>query len=418
MIGILGLNHKTASIDVRDKFSIAPDKIIPTAEYLMQHSEITGIVIIATCNRTEIYYSRHTDCTSRSRAHMLKKVHEVLDISEDYSDYFYHYSKADAIKHLFTVISGVDSMVIGENQIVNQIKNAYLTATEANLTDAVLMRMFQKAFECSKRVRSETEIQKGATSIGYVANDLCEKEATDFKNSKVLIIGAGETGVLSLQNLKHRGVKHISITNRTNEKALEVANNLEANPILFANFHEHLSSVDIIITATNAGKYLISKEDVEKALHDRDNKKQWYIDLSVPRNIDKNINSLTAVKLFSVDDLQKIVDSHSEKRALSVDGATIIIDELVSDSIAWLNSRSLRPVINSITNNLQELSAKELNEYKNNLTPELAKEIEKYTNLLTQKCIRSFIRNLKDVTKNGESTKSLDSIEQLFKFDS
>ncbi len=414
MIGILGLNHKTASIDIRDLFSIAPDNIIPVSEYLMQNSEVTGIVILATCNRTEIYYSRETDCSGKSKTQLLEQLHKILNLDIDYSQHFYHHTKEQAIKHLFSVISGVDSMVLGENQIVSQIKNAYLRSTEANLTDAILMRLFQKSFECSKRVRTETAIQQGATSVGYVANDLCEKEAEDFTNSNVLIIGAGETGLLSLQNLKNRGVKNISITNRTNEKSLEIANQHEVNPILFSNFKEHLHWADVIIAATNAGKYLVSVEDAKAAQEIRKGKHQWYIDLSVPRNIDKEIVHLPNITLKSVDDLQRIVDIHSEKRVSSLGEANTIIDSLTTDIMHWLNSRSLRPVINKITSNMEQINKQELAEYKKNLPQETADEVEKYTQLLTQKYIRTFIKNLKSATEDGYSSKSLDIINKLF----
>ncbi len=417
MIGILGLNHKTASIDIRDLFSIAPENIVPVSEYLMKNSEITGVVILATCNRTEIYYSRETECSGKSKTELLQQLHEVLGVKDDYSPHFYHHRKEKAVKHLFSVISGVDSMVLGENQIVNQIKSAYLNSTEANLTDAILMRLFQKSFECSKRVRTETAIQQGATSVGYVAIDLCEKEADDFINSNVLIIGAGETGMLSLQNLKHRGVKQISLTNRTNEKALEAANKHEVNPILFSNFKEHLHWADIIITATNAGKYLVTADEAKAAQEIRKGKHQWYIDLSVPRNIDKEIVHLENITLKSVDDLQKIVDHHSKKRVSSLEEANNIIDSLVVEIMNWLSSRSLRPVINKITTNLERLNNQELSEYKNNLPEDTAEEIEKYTKLLTQKYIRTFIKNLKSATEEGYTNKSLDIINKLFDFE-
>ncbi len=417
MIGILGLNYKTASIDIRDLFNISAEHTLPVAEDLMQNTRITGIVILATCNRTEIYYSCKADCPLSTKDDLVARLHKALGIRDDYSKHFYHYTKEDAIQHLFSVTSGINSMVIGENQIVSQIKNAYLTSTEANLTDAVLMRIFQKSFECSKRVRSETAIQQGATSVGYVAIDLCEKEATNFTESHVLVVGTGETGLLSLKNLGHRGVRNISITNRTNAKAEELAQEFKVKALPFEQFKEHLHTADIVIAATNAGKYLLHAEDIQQAQAKRNGRKQWLIDLSVPRNIDKEAAHIAGVQLYSIDDLQSIVDSYSEKRKLSIDKAKRIIEELVSESVSWINSRSLRPIISNITHNLQAVSKKELAEYRKHMQPETADEVEKYTALLTQKYIRTLIRNLKEATQNGSSAASLDLINELFDFD-
>ncbi|GAF03906.1 glutamyl-tRNA reductase [Saccharicrinis fermentans] len=417
MIGVIGVNHKTASLDIRDLFSIAQDDIIPLSENILLNQDIVGVVIVATCNRTEIYYSHQKSDVSQLKEALLKKVHLFLGLDKSYDEHFYHLSQSDAIRHLFKVISGVDSMVLGENQIVNQMKKSYLYSTEANLTDAVLMRLFQKSFECSKRVRTETEIQQGATSIGYLGIDLCSREFENIKEKSVLVIGAGETGELSIRGLIKRGVDDIYVTNRTDKKALEVAEKNNIKPMLFGNYKEQLHKVDIVITATDAGKYLIEKKDVEIASDLRNGKKQLYIDLSVPRNVDLEVAEVKGVQLYSVDDLKNILDAHQDMRENSLGKAEVIIDELVDDSLMWLNSRSLRPVINTITTNMQELNKRELAEFRRCLGDEACDQLEKMTGLLTQKYIRYLIKNLKEVTNNGSSTQSLDDINQLFKFD-
>lgn len=416
MLGVLGINHKTATLNIRDKFAIPNEDIIPLSEGFLQIPEITGVVVLSTCNRTEVYYSKEQGRIEDTTNKLLKKLHTFFNIDQDYSDNFHHFANTEAITHLFKVTSGIDSMVIGENQIVNQIKKAYVFCTEANLTDAILMRLFQKAFECSKRVRTETSIQQGATSIGYVAIDLCEKIFKNIMETNILIVGAGETGQLALRDLKKRGVNHISITNRTDEKTLNVAKNRNVNPILFNNYKDHLGQFDIIIAATSSGEYLVSKTDIESIQKNRKGKKQLFIDLSVPRNIDIAIAELNHTQVICVDDLQQILDDHKEMREMSVENACVIIDELVEQSLSWLNSRTLRPVIKNITTNMQHLSQNELLEYRKNLDEDTVKQIDKYTNLLTQKYIRLFIKNLKEATNNGSSTEALDVIDQLFSF--
>ncbi|MCW3804712.1 glutamyl-tRNA reductase [Plebeiibacterium marinum] len=417
MLGILGINHKTASLNIRDKFAIPCDDIIPLSERILQIKKIAGVVVLATCNRTEIYYSKELCHEDACKGDILKELHSFFNIEEDYSSNFYHYTGAEAITHLFRVTSGVDSMVIGENQIVNQMKKAYIFCTEANLTDAILMRLFQKSFECSKKVRTETSIQQGATSVGYVAIDLCEKEFKNLKNKHILIIGTGETGQLALRDFKKRGATEISITNRTDEKTLDVAKRKSVNPILFNNFKDHLAQCDIILTATSAGEYLISKEDIKQAQQIRKGKKQFLVDLSVPRNIDIDTEKFDGVKLICVDDLQKILDDHKEMRENSIEKANIIISDLVEESMSWLHSRSLRPVIKTITSNMQQLSENELVEYRKNHSSDVVEQIERYTGLLTQKYIRMLIKNLKEATNNGNATASLDIISQLFDFE-
>ncbi len=417
MIGVLGINHKTASLKVRDLFSIAQADIVPLSESILLNRDIAGIVIVATCNRTELYYSHNKLDTNELKIDLLKKLHNYIKLDDNYDEHFYHFSHSEALGHLFKVISGVDSMVIGENQIVSQMKKAYLFSTEANLTDAVLMRLFQKSFECSKRVRTDTAIQKGATSIGYVGIDLCAREFDSITNKSVLVIGAGETGELSIRGLKKRGVTDICVTNRTDKRALDVAEKNGITPVLFNNYKEQLHKADIIITATNAGKFLIDKNDAEISADLRNGNKQLFIDLSVPRNVDLEIAEVENAYLYCVDDLQQILDEHKGMREQSLDKAEIIIEELVEESVAWLNSRSLRPVINAITTSMQDLSKGELAQYRKDLGDKTCEQLEKYTGLLTQKYIRYLIRNLKEATNNGSSTTSLDVISQLFKFD-
>ncbi len=417
MLGVLGINHKTASLNIRDQFTIQEADIIPLSESFLQIPEINGIVILSTCNRTEIYFSKEQwKPTERTKESILKKLHAFFRIEEDYTANFYDFTNAESIKHLFEVASGVDSMVIGEYQIVNQIKKAYVYCTEANLTDAILMRLFQKSFECSKKVRTETSIQQGATSIGNVAIDLSIKITKKIEDQNILIIGAGETGQLALKDFKKKGVKNISVTNRTDEKTLEIAKKYDVKPILFTNYLEHLGKFDIILTATNAGKYIIEKQHIEEIQSLRKGKNQLFLDLSVPRNIDIEIGNLNNCQLICVDDLQKILDDHKEIRENSVKKAHPIIEEMTEEAYTWVNSRTLRPIIKNITSNLQQLTQNELQEYQKNVDEKTFEQIEKYTGLLTQKYIRQFIKSLKDATHNGNNTASLDVVNQLFCF--
>ena len=201
-----------------------------------------------------------------------------------------------------------------------------------------------------------------------------------------------KTGVLSIRGLKKRGISDIYVTNRTDKKALDVAEKNDVTPVLFNNYKEELYKSDIIIAATNAGKYLIDKKDVEIANDLRNGKKQVFIDLSVPRNIDIEINEMPNANLYSVDDLQRILDKHRSLRMQSIEGAELIINELVEESMSWLNSRTLRPVIKAITTGMQELSKGEIAEYQKDMGDQVCEHLEKYAGFLTQKYIRLLIK--------------------------
>ncbi|NBC81874.1 MAG: glutamyl-tRNA reductase [Bacteroidetes bacterium] len=412
MVGALGISHKTASQNIRQQFSLTSDEIIPFTEGLQKHTGIKEAVVISTCNRTEIYFSCEHICNQYIRRDILDFLHKYKQIQESYHKHFYVYVDDKAVDHLFRVTSGVDSMVLGEVQIVKQVKDAYLFATNANLTDAILMRLFQKSFETSKRVRSETEIQQGATSISYVAIDLCENKVGNLQDKEVFIIGAGEIAELTMRYLKKRGVQHLKITNRTAAKAEKLATEFDAIVVDYNQFPRHLSSSDIVFVTTGAKEYIISTDHFQAKGGPKN--AQVLIDLSVPNNIDPAIGCIPDKHLFDVDALQEIVNGTAEMRKSSILTAEEIIMEMVAEYMTWLESRNLRPVIQTITAQMQKIRDEELLNYKNHCDPEMAAYIEQYTGNLTRKYIRTFIRNLKQVAHTDSSSTSLKAINDLF----
>jgi len=317
---------------------------------------------------------------------------------------------------LFEFSSGLDSLIIGEDQIIGQIKEAYLTCTELALTDAILMRLFQKSFEAGKRVRTETEIKLGITSVSSAAVEMCNYLLNGVSDKSVLLIGAGETGTLALQNIHKKGVKQIAVTNRTTEKAEKTATKYEGTTIPFESFEKYLHGYDIVMIATSSTSPLITAEMIKRTLHIRPNHKQVYIDLSVPRNIEKEVAEIPNIEVLGVDDLQEIVNQTTEKKKDSAEKAKIILDEVVADFNEWLASRSLRPAINTITSNFQAINHEELSTYRKLSTPEMQEMVDDYAQHLTQRYTRLLIKNLKDLTDNGKNIDSLKIINDLFKF--
>ena len=305
-------------------------------------------------------------------------------------------------------------MIIGEDQIIGQIKEAYVFCTEAALTDAVLMRMFQKSFEASKRVRTETKIKMGSTSVSNAAVQLCSNLFEDFSDKNVLLIGAGETGSLVLQNLAKKGVKKVFVTNRTEHKAEKLAKKHNCTSLPFSQVTTQLHNFGIVIVATGSKTALITKTTVEQSLKERDQKEQVLIDISVPRNIEEKVEELDEVKLFTIDDLQEVVNINMEKRKGSICAANVIIKEIADDFSEWLASRALRPAIKAITYNMSKISKEELSGYNKVNSEEMQLAINDFSKHLTQKYTRLFIKNLKELTANGRNTESLKIVNELF----
>jgi glutamyl-tRNA reductase len=417
MIGVIGISYKTAPLEIREKFSFSKEDIIPFSELLQQETEISDLVLISTCNRTEIYFSqnKHDNQTA------FELIYEVIKKYKKNADhcwqYFYHRTNTGAVRHLFEVVSGLDSLIIGEDQIIGQVKDAYVTCTELALTDAVLMRLFQKSFEAGKRVRTETGIKLGITSVSSAAVEMCATMLNGVGDKSVLLIGTGETGNLALQNIHKKGVKQIGVTNRTAEKAEKTAEKYNGMAVPFESYEKYLHGFDIVMVATSSATPIITAEMVKRTRGIRPDHKQVFLDLSVPRNIESAVGEIENIELLGVDDLQEIVNQTTEKKKESAQKAHFILDELVSDFSEWLASRALRPAINMITTNLQSINQEELSTYRKLATPEMQEIVDDYAQHLTQRYTRLLIKNLKNMTENGKNVDSLKIINDLFKFD-
>ena len=417
MIGVIGISYKTAPLEIRERFSFSKDDIVPFSEMLQQETEIADLVLISTCNRTEIYFSQDKHDNQSAFELIYEVIKKYKRVTDHCWHYFYHRSNAGAVRHLFEVSSGLDSQIIGEDQIIGQVKEAYVTCTELALTDAVLMRLFQKSFEAGKRVRTETGIKLGITSVSSAAVEMCSCLLNGLSDKSVLVIGAGETGNLALQNIFKKGVKQIAVTNRTLDAAEKTATKYNGTAIPFDSFEKYIHGFDIVMIATSAAKPIITAEIVRKNQKIRPDHKQVYVDLSVPRNIESEVGELDNIELLGVDDLQEIVRQTTEKKKESAEKAHLILDEVVADFSEWLASRSLRPAINTITTNIQAINIEEMSTYRKVNTPEMQEIVDDYAKHLTQRYTRLLIRNLKDLTDNGKNIDSLKIINDLFKFD-
>lgn len=415
MIGVVGINHKKASLDIREKFSISEAELPGFSELIFQQTDVQEMVVLSTCNRTEVYYYHDKSCNNKSNKQVIEILHQFKGVKEIAKDNFYLYSHVDAVKHLFRVISGMDSMVIGEDQVVKQVKDAYMKCTDLALTDAMLMRLFQMSFKTGKQVRTATAIQQGATSVSYAAADVCEKEFDDLTEKRIMIVGSGETGRLAMLHLQKKGVKHFIVSNRTYEKAVTLATEFKGVAVAFSEFAHYLSQCDVIITATGATTHLISHDEMAKAIESENRRQpQVLIDLSVPRNIEKAVGNLDHVKLFGVDDLQSIIRDTEVARKETFAKAETIIDKITDEYYEWVDSRALRPIIKAITAQMENINKEELKNFKMEFSEEVYTIIKKYGDHLAQKYTKSIVKNIVRMSENGKATHILRSINQLF----
>lgn len=320
----LGLNHKTAPVEVRERFAVGTTKLGENATELIATIGAAEGVVISTCNRTEFYLAAPdaVEAFTRLETHLADKT----GLHDSATPHFYRMEKAEAAKHLCRVVSGLDSMMLGETEIFGQVKHAYQSALEAGATSGVLNRVFQRAFGVGKKVRTETSIQEGSTSVGNVAVDLAEKIFGHLKDSEVMILGAGEMSRITAQSLVSRGARSIFVSNRSFDRAEELANEMGGSAVRFDDWQSVLSRVDIIIASTGAPHAIVHRADVEKARRARKYRPLFLIDIAVPRDIDPSVGEIEEVYLYDIDTLEQIADEARAKRQKQIEECEKIIE--------------------------------------------------------------------------------------------
>jgi len=354
-----GFNYKTAPVEIREKLAITENNYGLILEKLNSIEDIYEICVISTCNRVELY--------GVSNDNVEKVKEEILRILSQYStvpvntlkDYLFFHTNKEAIRHIFRVSSSLDSMVIGEPQIVCQFKDSFTKAKEYKAVRHILTRLFDKALNVSKKIRTSTGISRRAVSISYAAVLLAKKIFGDLKDKNVLIIGAGEMAELAAKHLHSLNVKHIFVSNRTFEKAVELAYKFSGSAIRFEKIQEFLPEADIIIVSTGAKEPILKKEDVKRAIKNRKDP-LFIIDISVPRNVEESVNELEGVYLYNIDDLKQVVNSNLEERKIEAQRAEFIIDEEVEKFVKWLNTLKVSPIISSVRDYADKLRQQQL----------------------------------------------------------
>ena len=338
----LGINHQTASVELREKFAVADADLVTAASQLTATDGIEEVVIVSTCNRVEFYAAANKPeagfealnqfLAQRAREHRYGQ------------DIFYKFDAPHSIRHLFRVVCGMESMVIGETEILGQVKKAYGTATTAGSTSKHLNKLFQRAFNVAKEVRTKTNITRGSVSVGSTAVDLAERIFGRLVHCSVMILGAGETAELTSRTLLSRGLKSIAVANRSPERAVDLAASIGAKAVPFENWHKDILDIDILIGSTSAPHPIVTREKIEPVMKQRKDRPLFVIDLAVPRDVEAAVNDLEGVYLYDIDSLQAIAQQSLEIRRREVAVCERMIERHVTDFANWLANDSARSV--------------------------------------------------------------------------
>jgi len=411
---IVGMNHRTAPVDIRERMALSDQEIKDALAALAQGAPFSETMILSTCNRTEFYgVSRDVNGATEYAQNFLNRLRDVDYFSNGAYHYVYH--NADAIRHLFRVTSGLDSMILGEPQIFGQVKDAYQLTREMDTTGPLLHRLLHTSFLVGKRIHTETRLGAGAVSVSYAAVELAGKIFQHLDRKTVLLIGAGETSELAARHLHERGVRNLLIANRTPAKAAELAASLEGRAILFEELEKHLEEADVVISATAAPVVIVTAETMRRVMARRGIRPLLVIDLAVPRDFAPEIRAFENVFLNDVDSLQTLVDRNLEKRRGTVDQAEAIIAEEAANHLVWLDELEIIPLIKALRAHFEEIRRAELAKHGKRFLAGDREQLERFTHSLIQQLLHLPTTTLRSIDpEDPMRVVRLETIRDLF----
>ena len=413
---IVGLSHKTAPVEIREKLSFPSQTIGEPLNRLCTSYGINEGVIISTCNRVEIFaVTRDIEKGLWQLKRFMSDYHNIP--MEGLDEHLYTYTSEDAARHIFRVASGLDSMVLGEPQIFGQVKDAYGYALQHRTAGVIINKLFHKAFSVAKRIRTETKIGSSAVSISYAAVELAKKIFGTLEGKSVMLIGAGEMAELAAKHLLSNGVQEIIVANRTYERAIEMAKGFNGTPIMFREFPHYLKRVDIVIASTAAPKYIIRPEQIDEVIKERKNRSMFFIDISVPRNVDPLINNIDNIYLYNVDDLQGVVEANMKERAKEARAAEVIIDEEIENFYKWVKSLDVVPTIVALKKKIEDIRKGEVEKALSGLNGLQEKDIQvidAMTKAIVNKIVHDPVTHLKKEANKVEGDFYIEAARRLF----
>lgn len=413
---IVGLNHKTSPIEIREKLSFPSGTIGEPLKKLIHNYGLAEGVILSTCNRVEVLaITGELEKGTWQIKRFLSDFHSIpLEILDEHL--YVHQGEA-AVKHLFRVASGLDSMVLGEPQILGQVKDSYGYAVEHSTAGIIVNKLYHKVFQVSKRVRTETKIGESAVSISFAAVELARKIFGELAGKTAMLVGAGEMAELAARHLQTNGVREILVANRTYEKAVELVKCFSGTAIMFREFPHYLKNVDIVIASTASPNFIIKPDQIQEVMKERRHKPMFFIDISVPRNVDPLVNNIDNCYVYDVDDLQGVVVANLQERHKEAEEAEQIIIEEIEKFYRWIKSLDVVPTIIALRQECDAIRKAELAKAMpslQNLGPKEVKVIEAMTSAIVNKILHHPVTHLKKEANKIEGDLYIDTIRKLF----
>jgi len=403
---LLGVNHKTAPVELREELAIPPERLSEATRVLAQTPGVREAMILSTCNRVELLVS--PDGSALDLLGFFTKFFAV-----DHSTlepHIYEYREHEAVRHLFRVASSLDSMVVGEPQILGQVKEAYTVAKSVGAVQKNLEKLLQNAFSVAKRVRNETEIGSFSVSIASIAVDLAEKIFGSLQNKKVFLVGAGKMSELAARHLVQRGASSIFVANRTQERAVSLAAKFGGNVIPFDNLYTTADRADIIITSTGSPEPIFRPEHGARFIHRRRNRPMFFIDIAVPRDVDPEMNRVEGIFLYDIDDLQSVAAANHTDRVKEAEQAETIISLEVERYRKHLSGLDAVPVIRSLQHSAEIMRQSELRKAENKLR-DLSSEQWAAVEALTRGLMNKFLHPTLQAIKTAAADRDRDRLE-------
>lgn len=416
----VGLNYRTAPVEIREKFAFAQEELPAALEQLKNTKSIMECVIVGTCNRTEIYavVDRMYLC-----GHFIRGfIEDWFGIPrQEFNPHLYVKEDERAIRHLFKVASGLDSMIIGETQILGQVRNAFLLAQKEKTTGVLFNTLFKQAITMAKRAHSETGIGDNPVSVSYAAVELGKRIFGSFANKTVMIVGAGKMSELTVKHLHASGAQKVMVANRTYEKARELAAKFSGMPVAFSELQESLIEADIVISSTGSSDLVLTRQQVEQVLQSRKYRPLFMIDIAVPRDLDPGIADLQNVFLYDIDDLQSIVESNLAERQNESLKIEAMIDQEMVEFEQWYKTLGVRPVIHALqtkSNQIHQETMDSLLKKLPDLSEREVKIIRKLTKSMVNQMMRDPIHRIKEQAGEREGLEAIEWFTHIFALES
>ncbi|MBL6444888.1 glutamyl-tRNA reductase [Fulvivirga sp. 29W222] len=405
---VLGLSFKNTPLEIREKLALDETHAKRLMKFMSEFTQAVDVLVLSTCNRTEIYYS----CKKELTKEILQGISLIKEIDSPISGYFISYKNhSDAVERLFKVAMGLEAQVVGDLQISNQVKKAYQWSADEDMAGPFLHRLMHTIFFTNKRVVQETAFRDGAASVSYATKELIEDITSEIRDPRVLILGLGEIGKDVCRNLVDSKISNVTITNRTEEKATALASECGFKTVAFDSALDAIQHADVIISSIAAETPFITKEVVEKL---EILSFKFFIDLSVPRSIEVAIEDIPGALVYNIDNIQSKASEALEKRTASIPEVEKIISEAIIDFNDWSKEMVVSPTIKKLKNALEEIRKEELARYLKNADSKEAKIVDKVTKSMMQKVMKLPVLQLKAACKRGEAETLIDVLNDLF----